>query len=139
MDKEFQDSLTQRQADMKARLRPPATWAPNRSPENRPGWVYIVAVRDDGPAKIGLTFDSNPLPRITRVGHALPYNIEIVMVRWDKRAGRLERLIHSDFADVRIKGEWFDLKESDYELIYKRYRFMDQAAFEEEIERRLGK
>lgn len=68
------------------------------------GYVYAVQVLDDGPVKIGMTYD--PLARLADLQHASPYPLAIraVMLGW----AEAERRILMRWALHRIRGEWFE-------------------------------
>ena len=136
-------SLPERQAEMKARMRAPAAekakvlrvakkqervrkcrsrWIHNRSPLGRSGWVYLVQIID-GPIKIGLTFDSDPFPRIQRVDFAVPYPTQILGICKSEDAGALERAIHDRCDRYRIKGEWFKIGRRTLGRLKSQYPF----------------
>lgn len=68
--------------------------------------IYFIQQGGMGAIKIGYTEDENTLEtRLSSLQSASP--IELVLIGVIAAERRNERLIHSQFADFRIRGEWF--------------------------------
>jgi hypothetical protein len=78
------------------------------------GYIYLIRSDNKG-FKIGYT--TNPKNRITTLEVKLPFAIEYeCLIKTDDIAA-LEKDLHTQFADKRINGEWFDLSEDDVKYI----------------------
>lgn len=78
-----------------------------------PGHVYVI--RSPYGYKIGKTRTLRDRTRLFAV--KLPFPIEVVMTGWFADHSLAERNFHRQFADKRLEGEWFDLTDSDLELL----------------------
>lgn len=77
------------------------------------GHVYVVQAGDDGPCKIG--FASSLEARLVELQVG---NHEQLHVRATFRATReFERSMHHEYADRRLRGEWFALTASEIERL----------------------
>ncbi len=80
---------------------------PKRS--GRPGVVYLA--RGNGSYKIGRS--SSLVQREHQLTTKLPFPVEVVHVIHAADSVAAERLWHERFSARRVRGEWFDLNESD--------------------------
>lgn len=72
-------------------------------------WVYVVGAEGQRPVKIGHT--GNVVNRIQNLQVGNPWPLEL---RAAYRGGRvLEQRLHSQFAALRLTGEWFDFGDQD--------------------------
>jgi Meiotically up-regulated gene 113 len=90
---------------------PPGNYWGTEKPQE--GYVYVL--EDRGVYKIGSARD--PDDRLRCLGIKFPYPFkEIARIYTVDRYGA-ERLLHREFADKRVGGEWFELDEVDVWLI----------------------
>lgn len=66
-------------------------------------YAYAIQAGEGGPVKIGVTRD--PVQRLKTLQTGNPETLR-GLAAWRVLPGE-ERLIHDDFASVRIRGEWF--------------------------------
>jgi hypothetical protein len=147
------ETLELRQAEMKARMRgetmavkiartrrrieKPRRLPTSRASDVNDGWVYIVAIVGGGPTKIGITWDFDPMRRIQTIKYSLPFDIEIIGLKWMQRVGSFEAMLHHEFAQRRIRGEWFRLSSADHAYLRSQYGFLTKEEYKEENERKI--
>ena len=85
------------------------------------GFVYAMWVRPFGACKIGFT-QKNPAKRRMAVMQGIPYEVGTMACYGTLDAFRLEQMIHDEFDDVRLNGEWFKGEIKDFEPTIKRLR-----------------
>lgn len=73
------------------------------------GYIYII--KYDGYCKIGRA--KNPTKRISQLKTALPGELEIIHQFWTEDVVSKELEIHKKYNDKRVRGEWFNLKETE--------------------------
>lgn len=76
------------------------------------GYVYLMIDNRNGYIKIG--FSKTPEKREKTLQSEVP---DICMFYNEKASLKDERVLHEMFNNVRVRGEWFNLKEDDIELI----------------------
>ncbi len=109
---------------------PPAL--PADSAEDRAGNIYLIRA-NDGRHKIGRTQNMGSRLRDFRsliefeLLHTFPADDHV----------RAERLLHRQFSEKKIKGEWFDLSDSDVVLICRLSKFEEGEFRVEASESRL--
>lgn len=69
--------------------------------ELRSGYIYYVR-RGDGAVKIGTTCDVE-----SRMKNLARQHGYLVLLAQHGGTRRTERILHSEFADIRLEGEWF--------------------------------
>lgn len=106
-------------------------------PIAKPGWVYVVAIVNGGPTKIGISYEYDPRHRIAQIEKALPFDLEIVAIKWADDARGTEVRLHALFRRERIKREWFNLTEKDHQWFCSKDDFLTRSEFEKEMRRRL--
>lgn len=92
---------------------------PNKKPrvrKSRPGLIYFL-LADNGLYKIGRT--KNLRKRIKDLGVKLPYDLKLEIVIKTEDMYWLETELHQRFSENQVRGEWFQLNESDLEYIRK--------------------
>ena len=76
------------------------------------GYVYLLKDLDvTGYCKIGRTND--PIRRIGHFDTMLPFRTDVLAVIETSDCVELEAALHYQYADKRIRGEWFDLDEGE--------------------------
>jgi len=76
------------------------------------GYVYLLKDLDvTGYCKIGRTND--PIRRIGHFDTMLPFRTDVLAVIETSDCVGLETVLHHQYADKRVRGEWFDLTEDD--------------------------
>jgi hypothetical protein len=103
-----------------SKLRKPS---PQRKP--KPGYVYLIKA-DNGMYKIGKA--QRPDERIKALGIQLPYDVETIALIETPDAAGLEADLHAQFADKRLKGEWFDLVTADLDHLRRLAEEQDDTA-----------
>ncbi len=76
------------------------------------GYVYLLKCENDL-YKIGHT--NNPQSRVQTFKVELPFDVEYTHIIECHDRFAIERYFHEYFADKRIRGEWFNLDETDIE------------------------
>jgi len=77
--------------------------------------LYLLT---DGRAyKIGITKQGGVKKRVKSLQTGNPYEITEVFSFACDNAGELEAYLHKQFADKRLKGEWFNLNDNDIKMI----------------------
>ena len=79
------------------------------------GFVYLIGNKEKGIYKIGLS--QQPRNRYKAFGTKLPFKLEILHQVGTDDMKKAERLLHTWFREKNMHGEWFELLESDVELI----------------------
>ena len=73
------------------------------------GCVYFFKHVGLSPIKIGFSTNESPLARFEQFKTYAPYGAELIGFIRTHNAKELETELHLKFANVRLKGEWFDL------------------------------
>lgn len=82
------------------------------------GCVYVLRDVDvTGWYKIGKT--TKPVERIGHFDTHLPFAVSVVHIIPAKDCTQLETVLHRQFADKRMRGEWFALSDSDVQWIMR--------------------
>lgn len=88
-------------------------------PKIKSGYIYVVICNRTKLHKIGVTTKSNVTARIKQLSVANP---DISLVHYFKVDDiKIEKVIHEEYANKRISGEWFELSENDLESIKTKY------------------
>ena len=77
------------------------------------GCVYFFKHVGLSPVKIGFSTNESPCGRFEQFKTYAPYGAELVGFIRTHNAKELETELHLKFANVRLKGEWFDLSLED--------------------------
>jgi len=77
------------------------------------GFVYFL--ESDFGYKIGCTNDINR--RFKELKTLMPFQLKLHSFIEFKKYEELERILHKSFEDKRINGEWFNLRDEDFEYI----------------------
>jgi|GEM_PF-6647959 len=80
----------------------------------KPGYIYIY--ESGGYYKIGLTTRS-PEKRAKEISRNTPFKLNLVHCFDSDDAMQAEKILHSEYGEKRLDGEWFDLEESDLEAL----------------------
>lgn len=75
------------------------------------GHIYLIGCQKFHWYKIGKSNDASI--RVTELGILLPFRIEVIAVWKVANHHEAERLLHEQFAQKRINGEWFNLSYAD--------------------------
>jgi hypothetical protein len=76
---------------------------------------YVYFIKSEYGYKVGKTKDIKQ--RLNTFGVKLPFKFSLFSYIETKRMDECELYFHDLFSDRRINGEWFDLKEYDFETI----------------------
>jgi hypothetical protein len=71
---------------------------------NAPKVTYLVQGEHGGPIKIGLSNTTGLGSRVAALQTGYPYRLKVVRLL----QGNLEAELHSQFAHLRMNGEWFE-------------------------------
>ncbi len=81
------------------------------------GYIYVIKDIDiTGYYKIGKTI--HPAARLSNFGVKLPIRTEVVLVKKSNNAHKAEMNLHRRFKQVRQRGEWFKLSDSQLDSIF---------------------
>lgn len=86
-------------------------------------WIYLIRDHDSGLVKIGRADD--PTRRINQLraeSTLLPKPHSFEFLFYLLARPQVERELHREYADKRVRGEWFELTSDDIEAIRSRYR-----------------
>ena len=89
-----------------------------KSPDRSKGVVYILRA-DNGLVKIGITI--NIARRLATLNTQLPYDLVPILFIDCNDCPALEQELHKKFANVRVRGEWFNLSASDIAQLQRDY------------------
>lgn len=89
-------------------LETPITYEPKKN--EKEGVVYFLRA-DNGLTKIGETKDLET--RLKAISGSLLNETELLLYIESEDVRKLEEMFHEQFKDKRVKGEWFDLSDSD--------------------------
>jgi hypothetical protein len=78
------------------------------------GYVYILKKEGQNVYKIGRSIDY--LTRINRLEVKLPFSVVPLMVFFSEQHKKAEDALHKFFLHKRLKGEWFELTQSDIDM-----------------------
>jgi hypothetical protein len=76
-----------------------------RPQEGNAGFVYIIQAI--GTARVKLGYSIEPEKRLRELQTGSPYELALLS-KWRARPAT-ERRLHREFAEYRVKGEWFEL------------------------------
>ena len=88
------------------------------------GCIYFIKHKGQEPIKIGLTTDTSPEKRIKSMETVSPWGLELVDVLQTSLPVEMEKIIHSDFKEKRIKGEWFNISFTEVKETVEKYSNM---------------
>lgn len=87
------------------------------------GYVYVI--KGDEQYKIGCT--KNVKQRLRPMGAMAPFPLQALVLISTGDMEALEAELHEKFAAKRIRGEWFNLDESDVDYIRRNYDITDPS------------
>lgn len=82
------------------------------------GFIYFIR-EQYGSTKIGKTI--NIKRRLGNINLLVPYSLELIFVIKSDNVHKLEGELHRKYNHLRIKGEWFNLSDSDLDFIKATY------------------
>lgn len=78
------------------------------------GNVYIIGNKKLGYYKIGLTRDCEaPDKRWRTIQNGVPFELDVLRYWFVSHARSFEKLLHYEFRERLIRGEWFSIHEND--------------------------
>jgi hypothetical protein len=81
---------------------------------------YVYLFREEhGAVKIGVS--SRWKRRLYEIGRTLPYELEAVGIIETDRARDIEQHLHKQYEGHKIKGEWFNISDSEIQAIIDKY------------------
>jgi len=84
---------------------------------NKKGYVYLLK-SETGETKIGRTLKIDQ--RIFHFTTNLPYELSLILYTETDDYLGLERRLHEEYSDKRLRGEWFNLTDEDIKNITER-------------------
>ena len=88
------------------------------------GCIYFIRHKGQEPIKIGLTSDTSPEKRMKSAETYSPWGIELVDVLETSLPVEMEKIIHSDFKEKRMNGEWFNISFKEVKETVEKYSNM---------------
>jgi Meiotically up-regulated gene 113 len=82
----------------------------------RIGATYICGNIALGQFKIGLS--RNPVGRFANLQAGVPFIVDYTNVWSTEYPERLEKFLHEELRDKRLRGEWFALAPEDFKRLY---------------------
>lgn len=92
---------------------------------DRAGFVYVIYLEDAASErfyKIGMA--ASFTARFDRHQCSSPFTICVACAYFVGNMRTEERLLHAEFADKRVRGEWFRLTDSDLDKISRRAKLV---------------
>lgn len=80
-------------------------------------FLYVVKVENTNYYKVGMAND--PLNRLITLQIGNPYRLELISAVYSEQAYEKEQAIHKRLDKYRIRGEWFELTDSQVRTILK--------------------
>ena len=85
------------------------------------GLIYIVGNKELSYYKIGLTHkSSNPDTRFTAIQQGIPFDLNFIKYWFTKYVWAFERLVHYEFREKHIRGEWFRFQDTELQDVTSR-------------------
>jgi hypothetical protein len=82
------------------------------------GCVYLIGNKTLNFYKIGLTRNTeSPDSRFKAIQQGIPFDLDFIRYWFVNHAESFERLLHYEFQDKRIRGEWFKFSFDDIDVI----------------------
>ena len=79
------------------------------------GWGFVYIFKGADYYKIG--YSNRPPRRMIDISPKLPFSLRLICSIETNNAIALEAKLHQQFADKRLRGEWFSLNECDISAI----------------------
>lgn len=79
------------------------------------GFIYLIDF-GDGKTKIGFT-KNDPRIRLKQLSHTstiMPFDLKIVALGLCEEVRCVEKILHTGYRGLRVKGEWFDFSKKIY-------------------------
>ena len=73
---------------------------------SKPSFLYVIGDRERKVCKIGIS--ANPYERLKRLQTGYPWTLDIWLELMIDAPEKVEKILHTRFADFRLNGEWFD-------------------------------
>ncbi|MBI2925457.1 MAG: GIY-YIG nuclease family protein [Verrucomicrobia bacterium] len=86
---------------------------PPKPPPSYSSLVYLI--HGSGHYKIGIAIDVRK--RLQSIKTSCPFPVEIVKAWQSEDASAVERILHKRFTAHRVNGEWFNLPDTDLEML----------------------
>jgi predicted GIY-YIG superfamily endonuclease len=89
-----------------------------RAASKKSNYVYLIRA-DNGLTKIGISYDVER--RLYTLDTASPVRLSLLFFFEPSNAVKTEKYLHIKFDKKRVKGEWFNLSDSDIDWIRMNY------------------
>jgi len=89
--------------------------------------LYVINASGTSRYKIGFTKDLKSRLRSFRT--AIPTKVDLIFYVWTTDYVYLEKLLHEDFKEMRVRGEWFELSNGDLDNLKSILQELDKNHF----------
>jgi hypothetical protein len=87
------------------------------------GNVYLIGNKALGYYKIGLTRDCEaPDKRFRTIQNGVPFELDVLRYWFVSHAGSFEKLLHYEFREQLIRGEWFSFPADNLESVLSKIK-----------------
>lgn len=73
---------------------------------SKPTFLYVIGDKERAVCKIGIS--ANPYERLKNLQTGYPWNLDIWLELMIDAPEKVEKILHTRFAEFRLNGEWFD-------------------------------
>lgn len=77
-----------------------------RPANSKPTFLYVIGDKERAVCKIGIS--ANPYERLKKLQTGYPWTLDIWLELMIEAPEKVEKILHTRFADFRLNGEWFD-------------------------------
>lgn len=93
------------------------------------GNVYLIGNKELGFYKIGLTRSAEtPDTRFKTIQRSVPFELDVLRYWFVSHAGSFEKLLHYEFKDYQIRGEWFKFSADILDQIVEQIKTLHHKA-----------
>ena len=89
--------------------------------------LYVINASGTDRYKIGFTKDLKSRLRSFRT--AMPTKVDLIFYVWTTDYVYLEKLLHNDFKEMRVRGEWFKFGNDDLHILKSILQDLDKKNF----------
>lgn len=77
-----------------------------RGANQQPKFLYVIGDKQRNVCKIGIS--ANPYERLKTLQTGYPWQLDIWLELQIENPAKVEKILHTRFAEFRLNGEWFD-------------------------------
>ena len=89
---------------------------PKPNTSEHPGYIYLILAEKTGLYKIGMS--TNPSERLIQLQRTCPDTLYLTQTMWTSDMIKDEAVLHTEYSDKLVNGEWFALTEDDVHTIW---------------------